>query len=187
VTETRDVSCLSDDLCGGQGCAAADCQQVGSELGDQWLEFLIERVDLGGQLLAAFNQGARQAGDKPVEASESYGDRGEVFRAPQSTGWKVPGGVEFMQVPAQPVDHAGPFGDEVVTVVSQQADLATGAIEASNGQIGLAQGRAGYRQRVDRVGFAVAAGTVAGLCHELGRNAHDALPGTKQISFKPSG
>lgn len=80
---------------------------MGSERGDQWLEFLIERVDLGGQLLAAFNQGARQAGDKPVEASESYGDRGEVFRAPQSTGWKVPGGVEFMQVPAQPVDHAG--------------------------------------------------------------------------------
>src|SRR4051794_29238439 len=45
--------------------------------------------------------------------------------------------------PAQPVDHPSSLGDKVVAVVGEQPDLASNAVEAGGGQVGLAQRGAG--------------------------------------------
>jgi hypothetical protein len=42
-------------------------------------------------------------------------------------------GVEFVQMPAQPVDHPGSLGHEVVAVIAEQADITCRAIELSSG------------------------------------------------------
>lgn len=56
-------------------------------------------------------------------------------------------------MPAQPVDRAGAFGQEVFAVVDQQPDIAFGSIQVRDGEPILAQGGAGYGQGVDRVGL----------------------------------
>ena len=53
----------------------------------------------------------------------------QVLGPPQGPGGRFLAGVEFVQVPAQPVDHPGPLGNEVVAVVTEQSHLAGGAVE----------------------------------------------------------
>jgi hypothetical protein len=92
--------------------------------------------------------------------------------------------VEFVQVPAQPVDLAGVLADEGFAVVAQQADLAVGAVEPGGGQVGLAQHRAGNGQRVDRVGLAERARGVADVGHQLRRHSGDPLTGGEQVALE---
>ena len=60
-------------------------------------------------------------------------------------------GVQFVQMPAQPVDHAGALGDEVLAVVDQQSHVTAGSIEVCGRQVRVSQRRTGDRERVDRV------------------------------------
>ena len=53
-----------------------------------------------------------------------------------ATGRRVPGGVELVEVPAQPVDAPGAFGDQVLPVIDQQAQLPGGTVELGDGQVG---------------------------------------------------
>jgi hypothetical protein len=62
--------------------------------------------------------------------------------------------VQLVQVPTQPVDRPGAFGDQVLAMVDQQLDLPGGLVVLGDREGGLAQGRPGDRQRVDRVGLA---------------------------------
>jgi hypothetical protein len=69
-------------------------------------------------------------------------------------------------------------------VVGQQPDLPGRAVEGGGGQVGFAQRRTSDGEGVDRVGLAVAAGAVADMGHQLGRNACDALTGTEKVAFE---
>jgi hypothetical protein len=69
-------------------------------------------------------------------------------------------------------------------MVDQEAQGPRERIKMRERQIRLAQGGAGDRQGVDRVGLAVAACRIAGVGHELGRNADDSLPSAEQIGLE---
>jgi hypothetical protein len=45
----------------------------------------------------------------------------------------LPGRVELVQVPAQPVDDPGPFGNQIIAVVGQQTNVAGRPIESGGG------------------------------------------------------
>jgi len=122
-------------------------------------------------------------GDQPVDALQTSSGRGQVFGPPQTARRGLPGRVEFVQVPAQPVDDPGALGDEVLAVADQQPNLTSGA-EAGGGQVRLPQRGAGDGERVDRIGFAVTAGAVACMGHQFGRNPHDALARAEQVTFQ---
>jgi hypothetical protein len=70
-----------------------------------------------------------------------------------------------VQVPAQPVDRPGAFGDQVLAVVDQQLDLPGRLVMAGGGQVGFAQGGAGDGEGVDRVGLALDPDRLAGTGH----------------------
>ena len=97
-------------------------------------------------------------GEEPL--CEVGDDPGEVFQVefdaceragPVEVGRGRPCRIELVQMPAEPADHAGPFSDEVLAVVDQEADLAFGAVETGGGQIGFSQGGTCNRESVDRV------------------------------------
>lgn len=77
----------------------------------------------------------------------------EVADAVQVSSRRVPVSVEFVQVPAQPVDHPGAFGQEVFAVVDEEADVAVVPIQVGYGEVVFAQGGAGSGQGVDWVGL----------------------------------
>ena len=60
-------------------------------------------------------------------------------------------------------------------MVDQEAQVALGSIEARDRQVGLAQGRSGDREGVDRIGLAGFTTTTSCPGHQLGRDAHDRL------------
>jgi hypothetical protein len=96
-------------------------------------------------------------------------------------------GVQLMQVPAQPVARPGGLGNQVLALVDQQLDLPGRLVKTGGGQVGLAQGRPGDRQRVDRVGLAQGTHGLAGPGQQPGRHPHHPLPGGQQVAFQPAG
>lgn len=79
---------------------------------------------------------------------------------------------------------AGALGQEVLAVIDQQSRDTGDLVEVGDWQIGLTGGGAGDRQGVDRIGLAVAAGGVARVGHELGRDPHDPLAGCEQVGLQ---
>lgn len=84
-----------------------------------------DRLDVGG--LLGGEVGFQGCG-LPVQ---ERADPGEAGRSVQGAGGDVEVGVEVVQGPAQPVDQPGALGDEVVTVVDQQLQLAGGGVGAA--------------------------------------------------------
>jgi hypothetical protein len=66
-------------------------------------------------------------------------------------------GRDLVQMPADPALQTGSLGDQIVTMVDQQAHLARRSVELGDGQIGLAPCSAGDRERIDGVGLAALA------------------------------
>jgi hypothetical protein len=91
-----------------------------------------------------------------------------------------------MEMPAQPIDDAGPLGDQVVAVVDQQPDLPGGTVQPGHRQLRFPQRRPRHRQRVDRIGLAIGAAGGTGVGHELGRDPHDLLAGAEQVALEPA-
>jgi hypothetical protein len=58
---------------------------------------------------------------------------------------------------------------------------------SGDGQVVLARGGASDREGVDRVGFAVGAGGVADVRHQLRRDSDDAFAGGEQVAFQSAG
>ncbi|MGW5366131.1 hypothetical protein [Actinopolymorpha pittospori] len=110
------TSGLADDLCGGQDRAPGKLKQGWRQVGYQRFEFAVEVADLRGELAAAVHEVSGKSGHQPLDADQAGGDAGKVLRPPQSAGRELPGRVDLVEVPTQPVDHTGPFGDQVVAV-----------------------------------------------------------------------
>jgi hypothetical protein len=68
---------------------------------------------------------------------ESGGDATQA-RTGQPAGAVFQVGVELVQVPAQPVDRPGAFGDQVLAMVDQQLDLPGGLVVLGDREGGLA-------------------------------------------------
>jgi hypothetical protein len=141
-------------------------------------------VDLYGQRAGAFDQAAGQAchqhgrsREVVVVVAESNGDLVVGADPVERARSRIPAGVELVQVPAQPVDDAGAFGDQRFAVIAQQAHVAVRAVETRGGQVGLAQHGTGHGQGVDRVGLAERSGRITHVGHQLGWNPSELLTG----------
>jgi hypothetical protein len=91
-----------------------------------------------------------------------------------------------VEVPAEPVPDACPFGDEVVPVIDEEPQSPLLAVELGNGQIGLANGGAGDGQCVDRIGLSPLPGRTARTGHESRRHAQHRLAVPQQVAFQSS-
>lgn len=91
-----------------------------------------------------------------------------------------------MQVPAQTLLHARPFGHQVLAVIQQQLDLAGWSVQPRGGQVGLAQRGPRDSQRVDRVGLASHPQAAAFRCHQVRRHQDHDLTRGDQIPHEPS-
>jgi hypothetical protein len=89
--------------------------------------------------------------------------------------------------PAEPADHPGALGDEVIAVVGEPPDLQRRPAEPGGGQPLLAQRGPRDRQRVDRVGLAALAAPLADSGHQLRRHEHHLFPGRQQLPDQPAG
>ena len=89
-------------------------------------------------------------------------------------------------MPLQRVVEPHPLADQVLAVIDQQPQVELGPIQPRGGQRvkALSEGRPGDRDRVDAVGLPALATPLAGRGHQLGRDAHDALPARQQEPLK---
>ena len=94
---------------------------------------------------------------------------------------------ELVQVPAQPALDARPFRDEIVAMVSQEAQLTRLPIQLCHREVGLPEGSSGDGQSIDRVGLAPLAAAPPSPSHKPGRDAYDGLAGPKEVGLKSPG
>ena len=78
-------------------------------------------------------------------------------------------GVEFMDMPPQPVDRRRTLGDKHIAAIGKQLQLTRHLIMRGHRQIGFAQHRPRHRFGVDGIGLTPRARGLAGLGHQLGR------------------
>jgi hypothetical protein len=104
-----------------------------------------------------------------------------------SRGGRVAFGVQFVQVPPEPVDLLGPLIDQAFAVIDQQLQLARLPIVRSDRQVRLAQRNPRHRQSIDRVGLARRAHRATLRGHQLRRHPHHLLTRGQQRPFQPGG
>jgi len=184
--EAVDAGGLADDLGGGERPAAADRDQRRRERLDERCDLCLERVDLDGELAAALGDFASEPGDRALDTVETGSELVEVAEVVERPGGRLVPGVELVQMPAQPADHAGSLCHEVFAMVDEETQLAVCSVEASDRQVRLPECRASDRQGVDRVGLAEGAGTVAGVGHQLRRHPNDLFAGREQVALQPA-
>ena len=108
--------------------------------------------------------------------------------AAQPTGGNPQPGVEFVQVPTQPVDHPGALTHEIPAVIDQQLDLPGGTVQLSDRKpVAMAQDGQRDRFGVDRVRLTRLTSRSAGRCHQPSRYPHQSMPGREQIALDPTG
>ena len=136
---------------GPQPCIASNDGARGSTRAVITLLQLVDHrgdpVDVGqhvaGHLGIDAGQGLQPGGQLAAGLGKPQGLRGGVDRRVDPVG-----------VPAEPVDHPGPLGHQVLTPVDQQLQLPRRLVVRGHRKIGFAQHRTGHRERVDRVGLA---------------------------------
>lgn len=91
---------------------------------------------------------------RPVTVARCSGEAVDGAVAAQPAGGNPQRGVEFVDVPAQPVDHPGALTHEITAVIDQQLDLPGGTVQLGDRQpVMMAQGGQRDRFGVDRVGL----------------------------------
>ena len=181
--EAADASALTDDLGRGKRPAAGQCEKAGREHGDEALDLPLELADRGARGADASEQ---RAGD-PCDRARNPGERpGERVLGADAVERAAPRLLDpqLVEVPAQAGDVAGALGDQVVAVVDEQAHVALGAVERGDRQVRVREGRAGDRERIDRVALARLAHRATEPRHELGRHAHDRLARAEQVGLQ---
>ena len=90
-------------------------------------------------------------------------------------------------MPPQPVDGASALGDEVVSVIVEQADLHRLLVQIRDRELldPVLDHRSGDRERVDLVRLARLALALAGGAHPMRRQPDDPLAGGQQRLLKP--
>ena len=85
-------------------------------------------------------------------------------------------------MPPQPAHGPGTVGDQVLTVIQQQADLHGPLVQIGDRELldPVLDDRPGDRQRVDLIGLARLALALAGGAHALRRNPEHSLTGGHQ-------
>jgi hypothetical protein len=144
---------------------------------DERRDLLLEPVDLRREGAAALDELACDPGDSPLEFGEALGEPIEVAQVVERPCRRFVAGVELVEMPAEPADHAGSLAHQVFAVVDEQPHLAFGPVELGDRQIRLAESSAGDGERVDRVALPERAGCVPRVRHQLRRHAYDPLAG----------
>ena len=93
--------------------------------------------------------------------------------------------VELVEMPAKSADDAGSLRDQVFSMINEEPNLSTLAVEPCGREVGLAQGRSRERERVDRVRLPVGGGAVTGVRHQLRRHPDDTFTRCDQITLEP--
>jgi hypothetical protein len=110
---------LTQDHRRGQHAAARDGQHRGGQAFNQVTKLAPQGVDLHGQLSAAMQQLACQPGNKASDGGQVLAEAVDDAVAAQPAGANPQCGVEFVQVPAQPVDHPGALTHQITAMIDQ--------------------------------------------------------------------
>ena len=91
-------------------------------------------------------------------------------------------------MPPQPVHSAGAFGDQILAMIEQQADLHRLLVQIRDREPldAVLDDRAGDRQRVDLIGLARLALPLPRGTHPVRRHPHDPLARRKQRLLEPA-
>jgi hypothetical protein len=135
--------------------------------------WLISRSRALMVMVSSAHRLAGEPGDHASEVLEVGVDLVEGALGVQAACFRLPRWVELVQVPAESADQPGSLSDQGFSVVDEEPELPVGAVETGRGQVRFALRCAGDRQCVDRVGLAVGAGRVAGVCHQLRGHSND--------------
>ncbi len=153
---------------------------------------LVQRVDLPVQPaqisdLVTGDPGPRACGQFPELPVDAIEPPRVVERLALERGLEL--GTQRDQMPAQPVDRASPLGDEIAAMIEQQADLHRLPVQVRDRELldPVLDDGPGDRERVDLVGLARLALTLAGRAHPLRRDTHDPLAGRQQRLLQASG
>jgi hypothetical protein len=151
--EAVDRTDLAEQLRSGERGATGELQQLCCDCLRLGLQLAVEVADRAAEAATASEELAcdprlerlRAAGEL---AAESF----EPDRSIESTERHQEAGVEFVQVPAQPLLAATPFVDQVVAVIDQQLQLTQPSLLGSwRVEQRLAQCRPSDRERVDQI------------------------------------
>jgi hypothetical protein len=182
--ESADVGGLSDDLGRGERANPHEGEQCRGELGDELGDVAFERSLADGEVAGVLDDLCGDAGDRTVESIQPDRDGVEVLQRGERSRWRIPGRVEFVEVPAEAVDTTGPLRDQVFAVIDQQAQLTSRAIELGDGEIWVPQRSVGHRERVDRVGLAVGARSIPSMGHQLRWDPHDPFASGEHVGLE---
>lgn len=137
--EPSDACDLGDELGCGESGNAVDLAQVVRTGLRVLVQLGGQGVDLDRELSDASNEVARDTSDDGVVADEVLLGEVEILEGTQAAFFRLPTRVDLVEVPPNPVDVAGPLGDEVLTVIDQQADLACFFVEVRSRKVGFTQ------------------------------------------------
>jgi hypothetical protein len=151
---------------------------------DERLDLALEGANGRAQLDDPSQQVAGESGDRFSQASERDRER-RLGDGPTERAGRWLGNGQLDDEPAQTLFVAGPFADEVVAIIDQQAQLSLWTIERCHRQVRFAQDGAGHGERIDRVALARFARRTPGASHQLGWDAHDVLAGPHELGIEP--
>ncbi len=121
--EPVDAGRFADELGRGQFRAARDGQQSRGDLAGPFGDALGQGVDLGGKPDDVAQFGAGQFGDQPGHGVQPCQQCLLMDGSFQRAGRRSAFGVEFVDVPPQPVDRRRALRDKHITTIGQQLQL----------------------------------------------------------------
>src|ERR1700756_3105527 len=117
--EPLDAGSLADDLGRGQLCAAVEVEQHGGDVVGSFAETLFQRFDLGGEPDDVGQLGARYFGHQPWRGLKPLLEGLLVFDRFERTRCGTALGVEFVHMPAQPIDRRSTLGHKDITAIGE--------------------------------------------------------------------
>src|SRR5215472_14835979 len=118
--EATNAGRLADELGGGDHAATLQGQQSRCQGGRSDLDLGVQLLDLGSEAPAASDELARQPRQHVRQWSELDIQRQQHVSSAEAPWRRLVAGVEFVEVPPEPVLVAGPFGDQGVAMIEEQ-------------------------------------------------------------------